>query len=116
MLTLFKSLGMSRQFWSHYLIKYVYLIEKVQSVFTKYSTGMRPFYYSKHLGILKLYSPHRRRESDIALFMCRNFLRDWFQRSLILSHALSLIVGENLVLYIMMVLVDWHIKVLLYFG
>ena len=39
--------------------------------------------------------------------MCGELLRDWFQTSLILSLALSLIIGEELALYIMLVLVDW---------
>ena len=33
--------------------------------------------------------------------------RDWSQTSMILSLALSLIVGEVLVLYVILVLVDW---------
>ena len=45
--------------------------------------------------------------------MCGKLLRDWFQKSLIISLALSLIVGEELVLYIMLVLVEWapYVKV-----
>ena len=43
----------------------------------------------------------------MALFMCGKSLRDWSQTSLILSLALSLIVGEELVLYVILVLVDW---------
>ena len=34
----------------------------------------------------------------MALFMCGKLLRDWFQTSLILSLALSLIVGEEFAL------------------
>ena len=43
----------------------------------------------------------------MALFMCGKLLRDWFQTSLILSLALSLIVGEELALYVILVLVNW---------
>ena len=50
--------------------------------------------------------PATEKERDIALVMCGKLLRD-FQTSLILSLALSLIVGEELALYIMLVLVDW---------
>ena len=66
MLTLFKSLVLSRldyasQLWSPYLLKHIYLTEKVQRAFTKHITGMRDFSYSKRLEILKLYSLQRRR-------------------------------------------------------
>ena len=45
MLTLYKSLVMSRleyasQLWSPYLLKHIYLIEKVQRAFTKHISGM----------------------------------------------------------------------------
>ena len=54
MLTLFKSLVMSRhdytsQLWSPYLLKHVYLIEKVQRAFTKDITGMWPPQLIKHI-------------------------------------------------------------------
>ena len=67
MLTLYKSLVMSRldytpQLWSPYLLKHVYLIEKVQRAFTKHITGMHYLSYSKRLEVLKLYSLQRRRE------------------------------------------------------
>ena len=67
MLTLFKSLVLSRldyasQLWSPYLLKHIYLTEKVQRAFTKHITGMRDFSYSKRLETLKLYSLQRRRE------------------------------------------------------
>ena len=60
MLTLFKSLVLSMldyasQLWSPYLLKYIYLIEKVQRAFTKHMTGMHDFSYSKRLETLKLY-------------------------------------------------------------
>ena len=66
MLTLYKSLVMSRVdyaslLWSPYLLKHVYLNEKVQRAFTKHITGMH-LSYSKHLEVLKLYSLQRRRE------------------------------------------------------
>ena len=60
-------------------------------------------YYSKRLELLKLYSLQIRRE----IYSMWKIVEDWFQTSLILSLALSLIVGEELVLYIMHVLVDW---------
>ena len=41
----------------------------------------------------------------MALFMCGKSSRDWSQTSLILS--LSMIVGEELTLYVILVLVDW---------
>ena len=43
----------------------------------------------------------------MALFMCGNNQGDWSQTSLILSLALSLIIGEELVLYVILVRVDW---------
>ena len=59
MLTLYKSLVMARldyasQLWSPYLLKHVYLIEKVQRDFTKHITGIRNLSYSKRLEILKI--------------------------------------------------------------
>ena len=67
MLTLYKTLVMSRleyasQLWSPYLLKHVYLIEKVQRAFTKHISGMCFLSYSKRLEVLKLYSLQRRRE------------------------------------------------------
>ena len=66
MLTLYKSLVMSRleyasQLWSPYLLKHVYLIEKVLRAFTKHIAGMCFLSYSKRLEVLKLYSLQRRR-------------------------------------------------------
>ena len=56
MLTLYKSLVMSRleyasQLWSPYLLKHVYLIEKVQDqrAFTKHISGMCFLSYSRRL-------------------------------------------------------------------
>ena len=43
----------------------------------------------------------------MALFMCGKSSGDWSQTSLILSLALSLIVGEEVALYVILVLVDW---------
>ena len=43
----------------------------------------------------------------MALFMCGKLSRDWSQTYLIASFALSLIVGEELVLYVILVLVNW---------
>ena len=67
MLTLYKSLVMSRleyasQLWSPYLLKHVYIIEKVQRAFKKHISGMCFLSYSKRLEVLKLYSLQRRRE------------------------------------------------------
>ena len=61
MITLYKSLIMSRldyasQLWSPYLLKHVYLIEKVQRAFTKHISEMRYLSYSKRLEVLTLYS------------------------------------------------------------
>ena len=111
MLTLFKSLVMSRldyasQLWSPYLLKHVYLIEKVQIAFTKHITEMCYLSYSKCLELLKLSTHYTEGERDIALFICGKLLRDWFQTSQMLTLALSLIVGEEIVLYTMLVLVD----------
>ena len=112
MFTLYKSLVMSRldyasQLWSPYLFKHIYLIEKVERAFTKHISGMRYLSYSKRLEVLKLYSLQRRREREMALVMCGKSSRDGSQISLILSLALSLIVGEELALYVILVLVDW---------
>ena len=67
MLTLFKSVVLSRldyasQLWSPYLLKHIYLIEKVQRAFTKHISGICDFSYSKRLETLKLYSLQRRRD------------------------------------------------------
>ena len=43
----------------------------------------------------------------MALSMCGKLLRVWFQTSLIVSLALSLIIGEEHALYVILVLVDW---------
>ena len=111
MLTLFKSLVLSRldyasQLWSLYLLKHIYPIEKVQRAFTKHISGIRDFSYSKRLETLKLYSLQRRRDRYSIIYVWK-FLKDWFQTSLIKSPVLSLIVGEEPVLYTMPVLVDW---------
>ena len=45
-----------------YLLKHVYLIEKVQRAFTKHISGRCFLSYSKRLEVLKLYSLQRRRE------------------------------------------------------
>ena len=100
MLTLYKSLVMSRleyasHLWSPYLLKHIYLIEKVQRAFTKHISGMCFLSYSKRLEVLKLYSLQRRRERDMALFMCGKSLRDWSETSLILSLALSCVVCHS---------------------
>ena len=112
MLTLFKSLVLSKldyasQLWSPYLLKHIYLIEKVQRAFTKHISGIRDFSYSKRLETLKLYSLQRRRDRYSAIYICGKLLKDLFQTSLIPSPVLSLIVGEEPVLYTMLVLVDW---------
>ena len=67
MLALYESLVMSRleyasQLWSPYLLKHVYLIEKVQRAFTKHISGMYFLSYSKRLEVLNLHSLQRRRE------------------------------------------------------
>ena len=50
------------QLWSPYLLKHVYLIEKVPRAFSKHISGMCFLSYSKRLEVLKLYSLQRRRE------------------------------------------------------
>ena len=67
MLTLYKSLDLYRleyasQLWPPYLLKHVYLIEKVQRAFTKHISGMYFLSYSKHLEVLKLYSLQSRKD------------------------------------------------------
>ena len=57
MLTLLKSLVLSRldyasQLSSPYLLKHIYLIEKVKRAFTKHISGIRVFSYSKRLETL----------------------------------------------------------------
>ena len=111
MLTLYKSLVMSRleyasQLWSLYLLKPVYLIEKVQRAFTNHMSVMCFLSYSKRLEILKLYSLQRRRERYGIIYVWK-IIEGLAQTSLILSLALSLIVGEELVLYVILVRVDW---------
>ena len=78
-LTLYKLLVMSRldyasQLWSPYLLKHVYLIEKVQRSFNKHITGMCYLSYSKHLEVLKL-TRYREGERDMALSMCGKLSR-----------------------------------------
>ena len=78
MLTLFKSLFMSRlDYTSHlctpFLLKHVYLIEKVQRAFTKHITEMRYFSYNKRLELLKLYSLQRRRERYSIIYVWKIF-------------------------------------------
>ena len=50
-------LDYASQLWSPYLLKHIYLIEKVQTAFTKHITGIRDFSYSKRLETLKLAGP-----------------------------------------------------------
>ena len=65
MLTLFKSLVLSRldyssQLWSPHLLKSIYLIENVQRSFTKHITGIQNKPYDERLKHLNLYSVQRR--------------------------------------------------------
>ena len=111
MLTLYKSLVMSRleyasQLWSPYLLKHVYLIEKVQRAFTKHISGMCFLSYSKRLEVLKLYSLQRRRERYGIIYVWK-IIEGLVPNLSDLSPALSLIVGEELVLYVILVRVDW---------
>ena len=67
MMTLFKSLVLSRldyasELLSPYLLKYIYLIEKVQRSFTKHITGIKNKPYDERLKLLNLYSVQRRRD------------------------------------------------------
>ena len=50
---------------------------------------------------------HREGARDVALSMCGKLSRDWFKTSLTLLLALSLIVVEELALYVIQVLFDW---------
>ena len=59
------------------------------------------------LDVLKLDSLQRGREIDMALFVCGGLLGDWFMTSLVPPLAPFLIVGEELALYVILVLVDW---------
>ena len=77
MLTL-KSLVLSRldyasQLWSPYLLKHIYLIEKVQRAFTKHISGIRDFSYCKCLETLKLYSLQRRRDRYSIIYVWNFF-------------------------------------------
>ena len=67
MMALFKSLVLSRldyasQLWSPHLLKYVYLLEKVQRSFTKHIDGMHTMSYEERLKHLNLYSIQKRRD------------------------------------------------------
>ena len=55
-------LDFASHLWSPYLVKHVYLIEKVQRAVPKHITRMCYFSYIKRLEILNLYSLQRRRE------------------------------------------------------
>ena len=67
MMTLFKSIVLSQldyasQLWSPHLLKSIYLIEKVQRLFTKHITGIQNKSYDECLKLLNLYSVQRRRD------------------------------------------------------
>ena len=57
--------------------------------------------------IIIIITHYREGERDMAVSMCGKLSRDWLQISLILLLALSLIVGEELAVYVMLVLVYW---------
>ena len=83
MLTLFKALVLSRldygsQLWCPHKICQMNQIEKNQRTFTKHITGMYDLPYTKRLKMLNLNSLIEE-ERDIALFICRKFLRVLFQ-------------------------------------
>ena len=106
-MTLFKSLVLSRldygsQIWSPTKIHHIIKIEKIQKAFTKHIKGFSSFSYQERLSNLKIYSLQRRRERYIVIYVWK-----FCQTSLTLSLALSLIVGEELVLYVILVRVDW---------
>ena len=74
MLTLFKALVMSRldygwQLWSPYLINHINMVEKVQSSFTRFISGMKGLSYPDRLTVLKLYFLQRRRERYIVIYV-----------------------------------------------
>ena len=78
MLTLFKSLVLpwldyASQVWSPYLLKHIYLIEKVQRA--KHIPGIRDLSYSTHLEKLNCIH-YKEGERYIALHMCGKLLND----------------------------------------
>ena len=102
MLTLYKS----SQLWSPYLLKHVYLIEKVQRAFTKHISGLFFLSYNKRLEVLKLYSLQRRRERYGIIYVWKII------EGLVpnLSDPITCSFSdrrEELVLYVILVLGDW---------
>ena len=74
MLTLLKALVISRldygcQLWSPYLIKHIYLVEKVQRSFTRFISGMKGLSYPERLTVFKLYYLQCRRERYIIIYV-----------------------------------------------
>ena len=57
------------QLWSPYLIKHVNLVDNVQRSFTRFISGMKSMSYPERLIVLKLYSPHCRREIYIIIYV-----------------------------------------------
>ena len=107
----YKSLVMSRidytsQLWSPYLLKHVYLIGKVQRACNKHITGMRYLSCSKRLEVLKLYSLQRRRDRYGIIYMWKIVEGLVPNLSAPITCSFS-VVGEELALYVILVLVDW---------
>ena len=76
MMTLFKSLVLSRldyasQLWSPHLLKSVYLLDKVQRLFTKHIAGMHTMSYEERLKHLNLYSIQRRRDRYQRIYLLK---------------------------------------------
>ena len=74
MLTLFKSIVLSRlyyssQLWSTFLIKHITQLKKIQRSFTKHITRMNDMPYHELLKILKLYFLQRRRERYCIIYI-----------------------------------------------
>ena len=101
------SIHIASQLWSPYLLKHVYLIEKVQRAFTKHISGMCFLSYCKRLEVLKLYSLQRRRERYGIIYVWKMIEGLVPNLSDPITIAISLIVGEELVLYVILVRVDW---------
>ena len=55
--------------WSPYFTKHINMIEKTQWYFTRYISVMQGLSYPERLTVLKFYSPQRRRERYIIIYV-----------------------------------------------
>ena len=74
LLTFFKSLVIPHldygsQLWSHFQVKSINALERVQRVFTKHIDGMHNLSYAERLKSLGIYSLQRRRDRYMAIYM-----------------------------------------------